>query len=394
MARVIHRKKGVWEAVADEIITPSPDRITPADSHYISSAPWEILNLEKQKEYKVAIAQETYKKLGGIFGDVLNDISLVTDDVYTSYRNKIEFSFFEDESLQLHLAFRHRGTRIPFIVDDVSIASRDLMNTAHKILAWLRANKISRWDLKTLIVRSNRKGETIAGLFVTDPLFSVPEITPQELNTLGIHVYYSRKESPASVVDGVLFSSGQDYLHESLLGRELKYGIHSFFQVNIPVFEMFLKDVARFLPSTNSKFVDYYSGVGSISIPLSDSISSAELVDSNAQAIQFAQETIAKLGLNTFNAHAFEAEKLVEHITSDVVVMLDPPRAGLHENVVKRILEVKPALVLYLSCNLSTHARDLKLLNTEYEISHMSLYDFFPQTPHIEGFAVLRRKDG
>jgi 23S rRNA (uracil1939-C5)-methyltransferase len=85
-------------------------------------------------------------------------------------------------------------------------------------------------------------------------------------------------------------------------------------------------------------------------------------------------------------------EKALEYIISDRPVIFDPPRAGLHQKVVERCLEVLPPQIIYLSCNPATHARDLKLLQEKYKIEFFEIYNFFPRTPHIETLAVLKLK--
>ena len=88
-------------------------------------------------------------------------------------------------------------------------------------------------------------------------------------------------------------------------------------------------------------------------------------------------------------ATCMPAERVTELIESDKILIVDPPRAGLHDKVIERILEQKPARVIYLSCNLSTQARDIKLLSEVYKVVFTKLYNFFPRTPHVEGLAVL-----
>ena len=139
------------------------------------------------------------------------------------------------------------------------------------------------------------------------------------------------------------------------------------------------------------KLVDFYSGVGAIGISLKGRAQSTVLVDSHAEAIAYAKENIELNGLNNCGAILSNAEKITRLIEPDSTLIVDPPRAGLHPKVVNKILSAKPARVLYLSCNVATHARDIKNLSPGYKLKDLKLYNFFPRTPHIEALAVLDR---
>lgn len=116
------------------------------------------------------------------------------------------------------------------------------------------------------------------------------------------------------------------------------------------------------------------------------------MVEINADAVDFAKTNVKTNGLKHAEAILSPSEKAVSYISEHANLILDPPREGLHSDVVKKILEVKPKKIIYMSCNLSTHARDLGLLTPLYNITFLRLYNFFPRTPHIEGLAVLERK--
>jgi tRNA/tmRNA/rRNA uracil-C5-methylase (TrmA/RlmC/RlmD family) len=156
----------------------------------------------------------------------------------------------------------------------------------------------------------------------------------------------------------------------------------------VPVFTQALDDIQPYL-DPHKPLLDFYSGVGAISIPLAQYCSSALLVDNNEEAIQDAQRNIKNNQLTNFSAQAIAAEKITEAISSEHIVIVDPPRPGLHPNVVKRLLEVQPQRIIYLSCNLSTQARDIELLQSAYQLKCSRLYNFFPKTPHIEALCIL-----
>jgi 23S rRNA (uracil1939-C5)-methyltransferase len=126
-----------------------------------------------------------------------------------------------------------------------------------------------------------------------------------------------------------------------------------------------------------------YSGVGAIGL----SVGASVLVESDDANIKLAQSNAKGSGVEVIHA---TSEAALNHIQSGDVLIVDPPRAGLHKDVVERILEVKPSKIIYLSCNPSTQARDVTMLHDMYEVIHAQGHNFFPRTPHIESLVVLK----
>lgn len=384
---ILKKKKEYVEAVATKVINPSPFRVEPKDEHFLSTSPWQIMSYEKENEWKKEIAIEVYKRIGK---DAFVNIApeLVFDpEKYYSYRNKMEFSFAVDKTGRTCLGFFERGKRNKFAVEKSELADNAINETSAIILAWVRKHQIPMRSLKSLMVRSDGNGKTIAALFIKDRLeFSdYPELTEQ---MIGFQLYYSTHKSPASVPTEMLYTKGQDYIIVTLRNIKFKVGLLSFFQVHLPVFEHALDDIYQHIPK-KSNLLDLYSGVGSIGLPVAQQAQTLTLVDNNTEAIEYATENIELNKIKNAEAICKPTENILELITSDSVVILDPPRIGLHHRVVERILETKPKMIIYLSCDLSTQARDISLLHPAYTISFSRLYNFFPRTPHIEGLCVL-----
>jgi len=383
---VLDNKKTHLEGIAREIVQTSPDRIPPQEESFLSTSPWQIMNFETENYWKRAIAAEQYSKIGDLILDA-NSLQIATDGIEYGYRNKMEFSFAEHQE-KMSLAFFERGKKVKIPVEGSTLASKEINAVASELLDWINTVQIPLRSLKAMIVRSNPKGEVIAGLFIKDKLSfdHYPSVTRP---LVGFQLYYSTHKSPASVPTELLYTTGQNYLITEIFETKLKYGIFSFFQINQPIFEQALKDIAAFL-DPKTPVVDYYSGVGAISLPLSLNRPQTTLVDNNSEAIEYANENIT-LNTRAATAHCAPAEKLTEYITADATILLDPPRAGLHENVVKTLLQKKPQRIIYMSCDIATHARDLRLLGQGYSLVFLKLYNFFPRTPHIEGLAVLEK---
>ncbi len=383
---VIKKKKDHIEAVAIDIIKPSLDRLPAGEEHYLSCSPWQIMSWEKENEWKKKMANEVYKKIGGLELDL--DISFDSDWQY-GYRNKMEYSFVELDSGKISLAFFARGKKYREPNQGCKLADKKINDTAAGILDWINKHKIPIRSLKSLILRSNNAGETIAALFIKDKLefADYPELRG---SFLGFQLYYSTHKSPASVPTGLLYSVGQDYLIATLGGVDLKFGLLSFFQVHIPVFSKALVDIGGFLDK-DKPVIDFYSGVGSISLPLYKQVLEWILVDNNQEAIDYAKDNIVSNEIKNCQVSCQQAEKLTELITFDKIIVLDPPRAGLHHEVVNKLNKVVPERIIYLSCNLSTQARDVNLLSSNYHPVFTRLYNFFPRTPHVESLVVLER---
>jgi len=389
-----YNKKTHSEGTAIKINNPSPDRIEPLEDHASICSAWSVMTLEAEQKWKEETAREVYDRMGGIklpSYDMIWETGLSGEKITHGYRNKIEYSFGQHPDGRVSFAFFERGKRNRRPIDCCLLASKEINETAQTIFDWVIKKDISLRSLKALIVRSNKAGETIAALFIKDEMkFREKEI--QDLlskSFIGFQIYYSTHKSPASVPTKLLYSVGTDAITENLAGVTFSYGALSFFQICPPIFERALEDIrAHIDPSL--PLVDFYAGVGSIGLTLASSVPSVQLVESNPEAVENAEKNIRLNDLSDkVTAILSPAEKVTEYITGECQVIVDPPRAGLHPDVVKRLLEAKPKRIIYLSCDLSTQARDIKMLSEAYTISFSRLYNFFPRTPHIEGLVVL-----
>ena len=165
---ILNKRKGIYEALATNIIKPSPHRIKPEEDHFLSCSPWQIMDFEYENKMKVEIAKETYKRIGKLkIENWKLEIGAISDRF--GYRNKMELSFIENGS-KISLAFFRRGQRNKIAINRCKLASPAINKTAKKILDWINKNKLTERNLKSLIIRSNQKGEVIAGLFLKDKI--------------------------------------------------------------------------------------------------------------------------------------------------------------------------------------------------------------------------------
>ncbi len=415
-ARIIKKKRSYAEAVAEEVLAASPDRVEPLEHNYLATSPWQIMTFAAENRYKGEIVHELFTQAGiGAFwkktasnsGSIL--LPSATRNLETSvsygYRNKMEYSFWGDDD-GLHLALHQRGSRGKHIVQGSALALPAVDAAAQAILAELRRLEVRAGDLKTVVVRCNQNGHAVAALFVKPSKFPRVKLPSQVKQPLwedsppkapkasppktpngvlqGVRVYHSNPRSPASVPTKLLYELGDCELSDQLLGQTFHYDVDSFFQVNVPVYEQALSRIRDYCQDDP---IDMYAGVGTIGLSVAKR--RVTLVELDPATAVMARVNAAASGLRADVVEA-SSEKALETISGTRSLILDPPRAGLHERVVQRCLEVRPPQIVYLSCNPATQARDLALLQQVYQVKHLEIFNFFPRTPHIEVLVVLQ----
>ncbi len=373
--KVTKKKSSFLEGVVVDVITASKDRVEAEEPEsYLSTSPWQIVDFNAEQQAKAHILAEAFDREKV----VVQWQDFQTDGVTSAYRNKMEFGFWGDET-GLHLAHYVRGTHGKQMVAGSVLAKEEINVAARAICEELDRLKIRAGDLKTIMLRCNKTGDVVAALFMKESLdlgeFNVPTCVK------GMKIYFSNPKSPASVPTKKLYSFGDIKLSDVIMGKNITYDVMSFFQVNLPVFEQALSAINDSVGTQSA--IDLYSGVGTIGLSVKNTDILVELDESN---IRMAQQNAKGTLIKVVQA---SSEQALEYIDQDHVVILDPPRAGLHYSVVDRLLEVKPSKIVYLSCNPSTQARDVKHLSESYMVTFAKGYNFFPRTPHIESLIVL-----
>ena len=433
--RLTKKKSKFVEGIVADIHTKSPERIDAIDSDsYLSTSPWQIMTFEAEQHYKAALIEEAFELHNIVLPDA---IGVYSDNNISHYRNKVEFSWFGDTKDgvdTLDLAFFTRGGMGKIPVDSCSLLPKPMMNLAIATRDLLRTKDVTARNLKTLLIRCDQNGDCVWQLYVKDKLPDIITKTEAEaLPAQGGEVIYSDPRSPASRITERLATFGNIVLTDTILGVPFRYATEGFFQVNIPVYEQALRDMAKYvvssmenevwentaqgsgderslssegptpspaLPETSPEeetaaskrhgsVVDLYSGVGSIGLTIGGD--DVTLVEINEHAVREMLENIARLGKNA-TAVLAPSENALDYITTDSIIIVDPPRAGMHADVIAKLLETVPPRIIYLSCNPVTQARDIALLAEKYGIRAHKGYNFFPHTPHIEHLIVLDKK--
>lgn len=383
---IIKKNRFHIEGIAIEIFNKSSERIEPEENHFTSCSPWQILSPEAEGRYKKEFANRVFANNSKL-PELLNEHEVYTNDKLQHYRYKMEYHVYTDEKNNFFLGIFGRTEKKKIPIEPCVLADNHLNSNAQKIIAWLDKIKFPRPLLKTLIIRSNRKGQTIAGLFVKTE--EIEELLNSPFDNLTI--YYSNPKSPASVATKILMKAKTNTLEETLLDNKFTFGLMSFFQINPEVFEETLKNIKNFVPE-NSSIIDFYSGVGTIGISMKDKASKIIMVEENSDAVEFAKINITKNNLKNAEVFLGQAHELLEHIDDNSILIVDPPRGGLHPKVIKKIKNTLPPRIIYLSCNIESQNRDLKELQENYSPIFAKTYNFFPRTPHLESLIILDKK--
>lgn len=340
-------KKSYCEGIATKIIETAPERTIPRDDCFLATSPWQIVNYEEELKQKSLLVKECFSQQHLN----LNVLPTITDGMDYHYRNKMEYSlYWSHDDNQIHLAFHTRGTHRKQPIERSSIERQEIFQKAQEIVAKLNAEHAEARTYQSLLVRCDQAGKTSAALFENGKSHPVMEL-----------------------------------LNDRLLDYDYSYSPNGFFQINLPVYELVLEEIKKNI--STQKVLDLYAGVGSIGLSVARD-KDLTLVEVNGAAFAEmqtnAKDTKAKCVLA-------KSEDVADYITPDCTVILDPPRAGCDRKLIDKLTEVKPAKIIYLSCNPITQARDIALLTDNYSIDKLQPYNFFPHTPHIENLAILTK---
>ncbi len=368
---VTKTKSHFVEAIAQTIENSSPHRVQPKDACWLSTSPWQILDYQYELSLKQSLVVE-------IFREHQINIPLpeiITDNKEYFYRNKMEYSLYWDkEEAIIKLSFHQRGTHRKIPIDHSSLERPEIFQKATDIVNQLNSTHEEARKYQSLLLRCNQNGEVSGGL------------------------YENRQPHP-------IFPN----LRDLVAGYGYSYSPNGFFQINLPVYELALHEIAEHIAT--DEVLDLYAGVGTIGLSVArDTNLTLVEVDKNAfrelannittrnatiepikemDSLYPSQTTIRHGNLT---AILDKSENVTEYLKPNQTIILDPPRSGCDSKLINKLLETCPATVIYLSCNPATQARDVKQLLTKYRIKTIKTYNFFPHTPHIENLTVLSLK--
>jgi 23S rRNA (uracil1939-C5)-methyltransferase len=400
-AVVTKRKRAYAEARTVAVLEPSADRVAPVAHH--PGAPWQVLPYERQLEVKEAQVADALRRIGRLEG--FEQEPIVPAVECWRYRNKLEFSFGADAAGELVCGFHAPGSweRIE-PVEDCLLQSERGNEARRAVLAWCRERGLGAYDrraqtglLRNLVVREGRRtGELQMRLVTSDEdveLDGLAEAAGAD------SVLWTRAAGVGETTAGgaTTVLHGTQAIEEELAGLRFRIDAEAFFQTNTEMAER-LYALAREVAGLQGweRVHDLFCGIGTISLVLAAGAGEVWGLEVVEEAVADAIANARRNGVD--NARFFAGDvrlalrELVERSGRPDVVVVDPPRAGLSQKVVRRIVEAAPRRIVYISCNPTTLAPNAAQLSQEgWVLRSVRPVDMFPQTPHIECVALLER---
>jgi 23S rRNA (uracil1939-C5)-methyltransferase len=401
-AQVHTAKRAYAQARTVEILEPSPDRLEPRAAH--PGAPWQVLPYELQLETKHAQVQDALRRIGRLEGFELEPIVPAVEQ--WRYRNKLEYSFGTDATGRLVCGFHAPGRWEEIVqVTDCLLASEDGNAARERVVAWCRSQGLPPYDrrsgeglLRNLVVREGRRTGELQVRLVTNPgRIDTAALAEAAEPLAGLH--WTQTDSVAETTQGgeTALIAGRDRLREEIGGLRMHISPTAFFQTNTEMAERLYElaiDYAQ--PAGTDRVFDLYCGIGTIGLLMAPRVAEVWGLELIEEAVA---DAIAGARRNEIdNARFFAGDvrlamrELVQRAGRPDLVLVDPPRSGLSQKVVRRIIEAGPRRIVYVSCNPTTLAPNAaQLVEAGYRLLKVRPVDMFPQTPHIECVALLER---
>ncbi|HWO16182.1 MAG TPA: 23S rRNA (uracil(1939)-C(5))-methyltransferase RlmD [Solirubrobacterales bacterium] len=396
-AEVTKAKRRFAEARTVELLRPGAERVADRCAHGgepCPGAPWQGLPYERQLSHKQEQVGEALRRIGGLDRFELEPIEPATEQ--WRYRNKLEYSFGEDAEGEPILGFHARG-RWDLIVDveDCLLASEAGNAARNKVREWARLEAVSTYDgrshegaLRNLVVREGRRtGQVQTRLVTSAARFPKP---PVDLHTV--------IEGASGGTDGPTGVLGEERLREEVCGLKLEMSHGAFFQTNTEMAERLYAVAAQYAGLSGSERVfDLYCGIGTIGLTMAGRAGEVWGLEIVPEAIADAERNAEANGIANARFVAGNARTgvrpLIEQAGKPDVVVIDPPRAGLSQKIVRRVIECEAPRIVYVSCNPTTLAPNAaQLTEAGYTLRRVKPVDMFPQTPHIECVALFDRE--
>ena len=424
----VKRKKNKYaEAVAVKFHEYSPKRAVPFCQHYgvCGGCKWQCLSYEDQIKYKQKQVTDNLTRIGKV---ELPEISPILGSEKTEfYRNKLEFTFSDkrwltEEEVRAEVKYDQMnavGFHIPgafdkvlaiekcWLQDDISNQIRNTIRDyayEHNLAFYNIRNH--EGVLRNLMIRTSSTGELMVLLQVrvscnkdlddTKALLAhVDEKFPQITSLL--YVVNNKQNDTINDLDVEVFK-GNDHIFEEMEGLRFKVGPKSFYQTNSEQAYNLYKVTRDFAELTGNELVyDLYTGTGTIANFVSRKAKKVIGIEYVPEAIEDAKVNSAINGIDNTLFYAGDMKDMLtqdfinEHGRPDVIIT-DPPRAGMHNDVIDVILFAEPQRIVYVSCNPATQARDLQLLDSKYKVVAVQPVDMFPHTHHVENVVLLEKR--
>lgn len=417
------KKKNFAEGRMVTLKEPSKNRVEPFCPHFgvCGGCKWQHMEYRAQLSFKQQYVENALKRLGKVDTSSMEPILASAETKY--YRNKLEFTFSNkrwltsvDEEVKpegLNALGFHVPGRFDKILDiDHCFLQQDPSNAIRNaVRSFAVAQGISFYDLRAhegalrnLIIRASSTGEIMVIV-----VFAYPEegevdllmnYMDEQFPTLTSLLYIINQKRNDTIFDQDIHTfTGRDFIYEEMEGLKFKVGPKSFYQTNSAQAYELYKITRELADLKGDELVyDLYTGAGTIANFVARKAREVVGVEYVPSAIEDAKINAQINGIDNTKFFAGDmkdvltADFVLEHGRPDVVIT-DPPRAGMHADVVRRILEMEAKKVVYVSCNPATQARDLALLQEKYNVERIKPVDMFPHTQHVENVVLLVLRD-
>ena len=408
-ARITKVKRGFAEAIAEDVLEPSPDRVEAPCPHFglCGGCRFQDFAYGRQLEAKESQVRDALVRLGGFADPPLEPI--VPAATQLRYRNKLEYSFAPTPDGPA-LGFHRAGRWDEVLPIDECLLTTGLGNAIRDaVQAWAREERLEPYDqatqtgyLRHLVVREGRNtGQVLVQLvtakgraFEEDYLVEVLRRFPEVRS-----IHWAVNDTPAEVTNlPTTLLWGEDAIEEEILGLRFRVRPNAFLQTNTEMAETLFGLAREYAGLTGTETVyDLYCGTGTIGLALAPQALTVWGVEISEESVACA---IENADLNGITNAAFFAgnvslalEELRERSGAPDVVVVDPPRAGLAGKALRRMARLEARRIVYVSCNPTTLASDLKALRDDfgYTLVRCRPVDMFPHTPHIESVSMLER---
>jgi 23S rRNA (uracil1939-C5)-methyltransferase len=418
------KRKAYFEGKAIQFHQFSSDRVEPVCQHFgaCGGCKWQNMNYDKQLFYKNQEVFNNLKRIGKIELPIFEPILGSAKQFF--YRNKMEFGFSDsrwmtDAEIQSGTEIENKnalGFHIPKMWDKILDIEKchlqeDPSNAIrNEIKRFATENNISFFNarnhtglLRTLMIRTASTGEIMVLL-----QFFQEDKAQRELLLNHIYATFPQITSLLYVINGkandtlydqdIKLFQGRDYILEEMEGLHFSINAKSFYQTNSDQAYELYKITREFAGLTGNEVVyDLYTGTGTIAQFVSKQAQKVIGVEAVPEAIADAKENAKRNNISNCAffvgdmKNVFNDEFIAQHGQPDVIIT-DPPRDGMHKDVVEQILKIAPEKVVYVSCNSATQARDLALMDEKYKVTRVRPVDMFPQTHHVENVVLLEKR--
>lgn len=412
LVRITNKKQSYAEAKIVNVIEEVDYKIQTACPHFeeCGGCTHQFISYDKQLELKKEQVLELLSE-AGITGFKFLGVEKSPEEF--GYRNKMEFTFGDYEKggeLSLGMHIKGRGFGI-VTVSECQIVDEDYRKILSTVLNYFKVQKLPHYRvmkhegyLRNLVIRKAKNtGEIMINIVTTSQLsFDYSELTKMlmELSYEGklTSLMHTFNDSLSDMVqaDKIDILFGRDYIIERLLGLSFKITPFSFFQTNSKGAEKLYSIVREFMGDSDSKTVfDLYCGTGTIGqivAPKAKKVIGVEIIE---EAVEAANENAKLNGLENCKFIAGDVAKVIKDVKENPdIIILDPPRAGVHPVALKYVVDFNPKDIIYVSCNPKSLANDLKYLKENgYEVEKVKVMDLFPHTPHVETIVSLKREN-